>query len=147
MKSFNTKIEKNMNKILSIFFILQPILDVVAAFTLNYLNIQLTISSLFRFLFMFFCIYYLIFMSSRKNIIYVLLFFIYLMCFSVITVCVKDFNVLFFELKNVFNVFYFPIVLIALSSMFKQYNIRINIKNIVYLYLIYLLLILIPNIT
>ena len=137
MKSFNAKIEKNINKILSIFFILQPILDVVAAFTLNNLNIQLTISSLFRFLFMFFCIYYLIFINSKKNLVYILSFFIYLMCFSLITVCVKDFNVLFFELKNVFNVFYFPIILIALSSMFKRYNIKIDIKNIVYLYLLY----------
>lgn len=141
-------VEKNIKKILSLYFILQPILDVIAAFMLNTLRIDFTLSSVIRFVFLLFCIYYLIFLSNKKkNIIYIFLIFIYLLGFSFTVILNKDFSVLFFELKNIFNVFYFPIVFLAIFNMFRQYKLNVSIKNIVFIYLVYVLLIIVPNLT
>ena len=148
MKILNNYIEKNIKKILSLFFLLQPILDVIAGITLNFLRIDFTLSSILRFIFLIFCIYYLVFLNcKKKNIIYLFFLFIYFIVFSLVVLLNKDFSVLFYELKNVFNVFYFPIVLLALYNMFIQYKISFKVNNVVYLYLVYIMLLLIPNLT
>ena len=144
MKKF---IEKNIKKILSLFFILQPFLDVSAGIMLNVLKINYTLSSIVRFIFLFFCIYYLLFVSNKKHIIFLLLFILYLFVFSLNVYINKDLSVLFYELKNTFNTFYFPIVFLSLYDMFRQYDIKVDIKNVVFIYVIYLLLIFIPNLT
>ena len=144
----NNLIEKNIKKILSIFFILQPILDVIAALSLNYLKVEITLSSITRLLFLLFCIYYILFMSNKKeNKKYMILLLTYFFCFTITVLLKKDTHALFYELKNTLNTFYFPIILISLINMFKQYKIKIDIKNYVYIYLIYILFIIIPNIT
>lgn len=148
MTKINCFIERNIKKILSIFFIMQPILDVIAAFMLNCLHIEFTLSSIIRFLFLGFCIYYIFFINKKKrNIIYISAIIIYLFIFSLIVFINKDASALFYELKNTLNVFYFPIIFVSLFNMYKQYNFNIKINNIVYLYLIYSFLIIIPNIT
>ena len=58
MKILDNYIEKNIKKILSLFFLLQPILDVIAGISLNLLRIDFTLSSILRFIFLIFCIYY-----------------------------------------------------------------------------------------
>ena len=148
MNNINCFIEKNIKKILSIFFILQPILDVITAFMLSKFKIEFTLSSGVRFLFIFFCIYYIFFLNKKKkNIIYILSIILYMFIFSSIVLINKGSDALFYEVKNTINVFYFPIVFISLFSMLKQYRFDVSIKNIVYLYLIYCFFIIIPNIT
>lgn len=148
MKKINNFIEKNIKKIVSIFFIIQPILDVIAAVALNCLHIEFTLSSIIRFLFIGFCIYYIFFINkNKKHIIYFLSIIIYILIFSLVMLFNKDISVLFYELKNTLNVFYFPIVFLTLFNINKQYKLNFSIKNILYLYLIYCLFILIPNIT
>ena len=148
MKKLNLIIEKNIKKILSIFFILQPILDVIAALSLNYLKTEITLSSITRLIFLFFCIYYIFLINKEKeNKKYMILLFAYFLCYTITVILKKDTSVLLYELKNTINTFYFPIILISLTNMFKKYNIKINIKNYAYIYLIYALFIIIPNIT
>ena len=148
MKKINYFVEKNIKKIISIFFIMQPILDVIAAVMLNCLHIDFTLSSIIRFLFIGFCIYYIFFINkNKKYIIYFSLIILYILIFSLVMLFNKDISVLFYELKNTLNVFYFPIVFLTLYSINKQYKLSVSAKNILYLYLIYCLFILIPNIT
>lgn len=148
MKKINYFVEKNIKKIISIFFIMQPILDVIAAVMLNCLHIEFTLSSIIRFLFIGFCIYYVFFINkNKKYIIYFSSIIIYILIFSLVMLFNKDISVLFYELKNTLNVFYFPIVFLTLYSINKQYKLSVSAKNILYLYLIYCLFILIPNIT
>lgn len=148
MKKFNSLVKKNIGKILFLFIIMQPLLDVIAAFMLNLLKISFTFSSIIRFLFLIFCIYYLLFINRKqKNILYISLFAIYIFIFSLIILFNKDISVLFYELKNAFNVFYFPIVFLTLLNISEEYKFNYSIKNIVSMYLIYCLLILIPNLT
>lgn len=148
MKKINNIIEKNIKKILSTFFILQPILDVITAISLNYLKTEITIGSITRFLFIIFCIYYIFFIKQKKeNIKKISIIILYCLLFSATIIIKKDTSALFYELKNTINTFYFPIILITLIDIFKEYKIKINIKNFVYMYTIYTLLIVIPNIT
>lgn len=148
MKKINYFIEKNIKKILSIFFIMQPILDIIAAFMLNCLHIEFTLSSIIRFLFIGFCVYYIFFINKKKrNIIYISSIIVYMLIFSLIVFINKDSSALFYELKNTLNVFYFPIVFLSLFSMYKQYKINISIKNIIFLYSIYVFFVIIPIIT
>ena len=148
MKKINYFIEKNIKKILSIFFIMQPILDIIAAFMLNCLHIEFTLSSIIRFLFIGFRVYYIFFINKKKrNIIYISSIIVYMLIFSLIVFINKDSSALFYELKNTLNVFYFPIVFLSLFSMYKQYKINISIKNIIFLYSIYVFFVIIPIIT
>ena len=85
--------------------------------------------------------------KEKKNIIYLTIIAIYTIIFSLITIIYKDINALSYELKNTINTFYLPIILLAIIDMFKQYNIELKLKNIIYLYMTYIMLILIPNLT
>lgn len=151
MKTINKNIEKYIKNIILIFIIIQPILDLTAGLTQNILKINTTISSIIRLIFLIFCIYYTLVLDKtkekKKSIIYITLITIYTIIFSLLTIIYKDTNALTYELKNTINTFYLPIVLLSITNMFKQYDIKINIKTIVYTYMAYIFLILIPNLT
>lgn len=151
MRKINKVIEDNIKKILSFFIIVQPILDSLTALSVNYLNLNLTIGSIVRLLFLLFCIYYIIVLDNtsnkKRNILFLIFFFVYLILFSITVVAYKDFNALLYELKNTINTFYLLIVLIAFLDIFKQYGIRFKLKNIIITYFIYIALIIIPNLT
>ena len=147
----NNFLEKNIKKILLIFLYSQPILDIITAISINKFNINLTISSIIRLIFLVFLIIYLIFIdktkNKKRNITFLILFSIYLILFGIITIIYKDTNALSYEIKNTLNTFYFPITIISLIDIFEQYNLKIKLKNIIYIYLIYIIFIIIPNIT
>lgn len=151
MKKIDNLFEKYIEKIIVIFLFLNPILDVIAAVSINYFNISLTLSSIVRIIFMLLCLYYLLFLNktdnNKRNKVFSILFIFYLILFIISTLIYKDVNALSYEIKNTLNTFYFPIVLIAFIDMFKQYDIKISLKQILYVYLIYLVFIIIPDIT
>lgn len=139
--------EKHIKKILLIFLYLQPILDVIAGISINKLNINITLSSIIRLIFLALSIIYILKEHKKKNIIFLIGLFIYLILYTTTTLIYKDINALSYELKNTINTFYFPITLITLIDIFEKYKIKIELKHIVYIYMIYITLILIPNIT
>lgn len=151
MNRINKFLQNNIEKIINYFIIIQPILDVIAAISLNVLHINLTLSSIIRFAFVLLCIYYIMILDKTKNkkqnILKVLLIGIYILCFSITTIITKDTTVLSFELKNTINTFFLPITLLALIDISKQYKIKFKIKTIAYTYTLYIILIAIPNIT
>lgn len=148
MKKVNSFIIKNINKIILVFLFIQPFIDIIAGISINYLGINLNISSTIRLLFMFFSIYFLVFINKDKKYIkYISLYILYLILYFISIIIYKDTSVIFYEIKNNLNIFYFPIIFLALSSMFKNYNIKIKLKYIVYLFLIYILFIILPIIT
>lgn len=151
MSSVNTFFERYIEKIILLFLFVQPLLDFIAAISINILNVGLTISSIVRFLFLIFCIYYLIFLDKtnnrKRNLLIFISFIIYLILFGFTIIFYKGIDVFSYEIKNLFNTFYFPIVLISLLDIFEQYNLKVKFKNIIYVYFIYIVLILIPNIT
>jgi len=151
MKKINNIIEKNIEKILNIFIIIQPILDSLTAICINYLKINITIGAFTRAVFLLFCTYYLIFLNKTKNkkrnLIFLSCFTCYLFIFSFITIKYKNVSVLLYEIKNTINTFYILIATITILDMQKQYNIKIKLKTLIITFLIYLSLVIIPNIT
>jgi len=150
MNKLNNSIEKNIDKIIYIFMFIQPILDIIAGISINYFNINTTISSIIRLSFMLFCIYYLFFLNKtenkKNNIKITIIILIYITIFAITTIIYKDLNIIPYELKNTINTFYFPITLLAMIDIFKQYKIKFNINNLFIIYTTYILFIIIPNI-
>lgn len=151
MNKINKFLQNNIEKIVNYFIIIQPILDVIAAISLNVLHIDLTLSSIIRFAFLLLCIYYIMILdkteNKKNNILKIILIGIYTLCFSITTIISKDTTVLSFEIKNTINTFFLPIILLALMDISEQYKIKYKIKTIAYVYTLYITLISIPNIT
>lgn len=144
-------LKNNIKKIILFYIYMQPLLDITTGLTQNYLNINFTISSIIRLVFLILCLYYIIKLDKAKNkkqnITKSIIIIIYIILFSITTITYKGTNALSYELKNTINTFYLPIITLALMDIFEQYKIKIDIKHIIYTYLIYILLIAIPNIT
>ena len=137
------KIANNFEKLFLIFLYLQPILDVTAGVLLHF-NYSVTISSIIRFIFMFLCIIYLIFFIKDKKInIYLLILFLYFICFGITMIITKDFSVLIYELRNLISTYYFVILLLTLIKVYKDK--KLKVKNLFLIYVIYLLFVFIPN--
>lgn len=151
MKKINKILDKNLKNIIIIFMLIQPIIDTIAGISQNYLKTTTTISSIIRLIFILICTYYILILdktnNKKKNIKYLSMILLYTIIFSLITIKYKDINAYKFEIKNILNVFYLPITLLAMIDVFKQYNIKFKLKHILYIYLTYIILILIPNLT
>lgn len=138
------KIMNNFNKIFLIFLYLQPFLDVTTGILLHF-GYSVTISSIIRLLFMFICIIYLIFYIKNKKInIYLSIVGLYFILFTLLISITKGTPALTYELKNLLTTYYFVFLLLTLIITYKKE--KFNIKNILILYVIYLLLVFIPNI-
>lgn len=146
INKINTFFEKKIPLIITIYFFIQPIIDLIAGICINVFEITNIFSALIRILFFLFCLYYLFFIDKdKKKKYYLLLFILYIIIFFINIIFMKDVSVIFYEFQNTISTFYFPVVFISLLSMFKKYNFNISYKQILYIVLTYLLLIIIPN--
>lgn len=150
MKTMNNLLDKNVEKICTLFLFLQPFLDVITAISIKNFSINLTIGSITRFLFLAFCFYYLLFINKehrKKNWIYLGILFLYFALFFIVIFFYKDTSVLFYELKNTLNTFYFPIVLLTFIAIFTSKNTSFSLKKLIIIYSIYILFIIFPIFT
>ena len=138
------KILNNFEKIFLIFLYIQPILDVTAGVLLHF-GCSITISSIIRFIFMFLCIIYLLFLIRDKKVnTYLLITMAYFLMFTITILVNKGIPALSYEIKNLITTYYFVIILITLTKLYK--NKKLNVKNLYIIYIIYLLFVFIPNI-
>lgn len=129
---------KKFNKIIMIFLILQPILDIITAYQIrNNINI-LSIGTVIRGLFFIFILYYLY--KNNFNRKYILLFMSYVFLELSYTFTHTD-NSLITETLNIMKIFYLPFLV---YFFYKYENSKINDNFILYIYLIYLNLVFIP---
>lgn len=146
----NSFFEKNIEKIFLLYVYIQPFIDVITAIMLNVFKIEFTLGVIFRFIFLMFMIYYLIFVnknkSKKKSIIYLAIILIYFIFYNINILVTKDINALSFEFKNLIKTFYFPIVLICIYELFIENGSKVTTKLLTKLFIIYSSLILIPNI-
>ena len=128
--------KKIINKIIIIFLFMQPFLDVLTSIQLNYNILNFYIASIIRILFMLFIlIYMIIYKYDFKLILYM---FIYAFIFALYLV----FNHTLSLAINAIRIFYLPVLIL----FFNNEDINISKKQILILYLIYLLLLIIPSI-
>lgn len=149
MKKINNYITKNIINIIIIFLYIQPVLDVITAISINYFNIELTIGSILRLLFLTFCIYYLLFINKNRNkynISYLIINLIYILIFGIYIYIKKDLSTFVYEIKNILNTFYLPISILTLYNIFKEEKNTIKMKHLINIYCIYIILVFIPSI-
>lgn len=140
----NKYIKENFNKIISIFILLQPILDLITGLCVNLFNLNITIGIVVRMLFLIFILYTSVFIYKKKTTLYVcLITFIYSILYLIGIIIYKD-GVVFSELQGLLKALYFPLILISLYDLKDEYKIS-NMTLFTTLFL-YLVLILIPNI-
>ena len=136
-------IKENFNKILSIFILIQPILDLLTGICIHTFNLNITIGIFVRILFMLFIVFTTVFIYKKKlPLLISTIIFIYAICYLLGIVIYKD-GVLFNEIQNLVKVFYFSIVLTSLYSIKDE--IRISKMTLFITLSTYLLFILIPN--
>ena len=138
------KILSNFNKIFLIFLYLQPFLDVTSGVLLHF-GYSVTISSIVRLTFMFFCCIYLFFYVKDKKVnIYLLLLGLYFVMYTITILITKGTPALIYELKNLLTTYYFVVLLLTLIKAYKSK--KLDFKNLYIIYVIYLLLVFIPNV-
>lgn len=143
-----------MVKILYLFLLLHPIMDLLTALMTRFELGIISVGIVIRGLFLLFMITYLFFFNSskykKKSIKYLLIIFIFCLIYFV-TKKELIFNSSFFisELIYMFKYMYFPIIFICLINFFDQYKIdRKQLINVFIINLItYAILIIIPFLT
>lgn len=136
----------NNDKFLKIFLFMQPFLDVLAA-VLIYNNVDNFVTSLIRLVFMGLMVLYLYFgeyENKKKTLIYVSTLIMTIIIHTLIMVFDKDMSVFMYEFKNTISTYYFVFLLISLGVIYK--NNKISKKELMYLWIIYVLLTFIPNV-
>ncbi len=137
-------IKNNINKIISIFILISPILDLLTGICIHTLKINLTIGIIVRVLFLLFITIVTIFIFKKKKLIIpYLIIGLYFILYIIGMIIYKN-NGLFFEIQNLVKVFYFPIIFLSLYSIKDKVNIdnKVLIKTV----FLYLILILIPTV-
>ena len=131
-------IKKNINIIIAIFILLQPILDLLTGLCLHLLNINLTIGIVIRLLFMVFIVYVSLFVFKKHKLImpYIIIG-IYCILYLLGIIIFKDKVGLFYELQGLIKVFYYPIMLLSIYSIKEEINIsKLTLFTTLFLYLI-----------
>lgn len=149
MEHINKFLDKNINKIFLIFLFLQPIIDVLTAVMLHVFSVEFTIGMFLRILFLGLMLYYIVFInkkSHKKALIYLLLIFIYIVLFCINILYTKGWNAFGYEFKNLIKSFYFPILLVIIYNLFNDKRNIIKPRLLKNLFIVYLLLVFIPNI-
>ena len=136
--------KNNINKILAIFLLLQPILDLLTGVCINTLHINITIGIIVRVLFLLFICFIVIFIFKKKHLLipYLLLGF-YFILYTIGMFVYKDSGIMT-DVQNLIRAFYFPILFISLYSI--KDNIRISNMTFFTMILLYILFIFVPTI-
>ena len=104
-------IKQNLNIILVLFILLQPILDLITGICVNLLNLNITLGIIVRILFLIFLMYTTVFIYKKKLSLYSYLTLGIYSIFYLIGIIIYKDGVVFFELQGLLKALYFPLVL------------------------------------
>lgn len=140
MKNF---VKENMNKVIIVYLLLSPIIDIITSVLLNYFHVSFTLGMVVRLSFVIFIMWSTIYVYNKKNVVsYYILVLIYFGLYLISIFKYKSGIVLFSEIQGLIKTFYFPTLLLSL------YNIRDDIviswKPIFYSSAIYIVLVFFP---
>ena len=136
-------IKQNLNIILVLFILLQPILDLITGICVNLLNLNITLGIIVRILFLIFLMYTTVFIYKKKLSLYSYLTLGIYSIFYLIGIIIYKDGVVFFELQGLLKALYFPLVLVSLYDLKEE--ILITNKILFITLFTYILLIIIPN--
>lgn len=143
MNKINNYITIHIEKVITIFLFLQPVIDVLTAISMTKWNHSFLLGLGIRMLFLLLMSYYII-LSNRRSRKYLIIIVFYLLLFMVNISCEKGINAFSYEFKSLMKTFYFPIVLLGFYEVFRKHS-SYDSNNLKKLFIIYLLLVIIPN--
>lgn len=139
-----------IEKIIIIYLLIQPILDVATSLCLEYISPNLTLGILIRTMFMGLIIIYSLFKADKKSRIKSLIYYglvgIYMCIFLFVSYSQNGTNMILAQIKGLIKTFYFPLVLVALYSIFNSKTMRIDNKYFIWTLAEYALIMLIAKI-
>lgn len=137
------KIKKNLSKIIEVFILMQPFIDLLTGILVHN-NVNLTLGIIIRTVFLAFVMLITVFIFKKKNALFVYLALALYSIFYLLGIIIyKDGVGLFYEIQGLFKIIYFPILLYSLYCL-KDY-INININTLYKTLIIYILMIFIPT--
>lgn len=110
------------NKVLGIFIILQPIIDIITSIMINEYNTNISIGMIIRFFFLIYALVYLYKYKDKKTIIYLLIWLLYISINLIGNFIIKDNFIIVSQLKLLLKMVYFPISLLFFYKYFKNNN-------------------------
>ena len=140
----NKYLEKNISKIVSIFILLQPILDLITGLCVNLLDFNITIGIIIRILFLALIMYVTTFVFKKKLSLWIYISIIFYSIFYLIGIFIYKDGSYFTEIQGLVKAFYFPILLISLYEIRNE--IKISNLTLVITLFTYLMCIFIPSI-
>ena len=149
MKNIINKI--NIEKVLIIFLLFQPLVDLITSLTYRYFGsfatLGVVVKGLFIVLFILFLYIKYEFKDRKISTIYVVIFIIYEIIYLLLNFLLKSNVVIISELKNSIKTFFVPLTLILLYDLLK--NEKFNIKSRIFSYILieYVILIVVANLT
>ena len=114
------------NKVLTTYFILQPIIDIITGLMKFYTNVSLSLAMIIRFLFIIYCTFYLLKSKEKKVYLFFLIWFLYGSISTIGNFYLKDNFSILHHLYNLFRMIYFQIVLLFFYLYFKHHKILDN---------------------
>lgn len=135
----NEYIKKNINRIIGIFLILQPVLDILTGICVNTFKMNITIGIIIRVLFLLFIMFVVVFIFKKKKLIIpYLIIGLYFILYIGGMIYYKD-STLLTEIKNLVRTFFFPILFMSLYYIKDEIKIsKMTLLTILFLYLIFL---------
>ena len=140
----NNYLEKNINKIVSVFILIQPILDLITGLCVNLLDVNVTLGIIIRILFLALIMYVTTFVFKKKLSLWVYISIIFYSILYLIGIIIYKDGSYFAEIQGLVKAFYFPIILISLYEL--RDKIKINNLTLVVTLFTYLICIFIPTI-
>ena len=139
----NKYLEKNISKIVSIFILLQPILDLITGLCVNLLDFNITIGIIIRILFLALIMYVTTFVFKKKLSLWIYISIIFYSILYLIGIFIYKDGSYFAEIQGLVKAFYFPILLISLYEIRNE--IKISNLTLVITLFTYLMCIFIPS--
>lgn len=149
MKKIIDKI--NIEKILIIFLLFQPIIDLITSLSVRFLSNFTTLGVIIKGMFLLFLLIYILikykFKDRKISTIFLIIFILYEMIYLLLNITLKSNIVLMSEIKNSIKTFFIPISITCLYDIFKNEKFKINSRYFAYILIEYVILILIASIT
>ena len=136
----NKVIKNNLSKIISIFILIQPVLDLITGICLHVFSLNLTIGIIIRMLFLLFIMYATTFIYKKKlSLIYYLIVAFYSIIYLI---NIGTNSHLFGQVQGLLRVFYFPLLLVSFYDLKDE--IKISTATLFTTLTLYLIFIFIP---
>ena len=136
----NKVIKNNLSKIISIFILIQPVLDLITGICLHVFSLNLTIGIIIRMLFLLFIMYATTFIYKKKlSLIYYLIVAFYSIIYLI---NIGTNSHLFGQVQGLLRVFYFPLLLVSFYDLRDE--IKISTATLFTTLTLYLIFIFIP---